>query len=302
MNNELTKYSKDIENRIFTIRGVQVMLDYHLAELYGVETKRINEQVKRNITRFPKSFMFQISELEWNSLQSQIATAYKERGLRSQIATAKRRTLPYVFTDQGVAMLSSVLNSKTAIQISIEIMRAFVAMRKFLNENASVFQRLDRIELKQLENDNKFEKLFTALESRQLIPTQGIFFDGQIFDAYEFASKLVRSARKSIILIDNYIDETTISILSKKGKNVKAILLTKSINKQLKTDIDKANKQYGNFSVKQFTKSHDRFLIIDNKEIYHLGASLKDLGRKWFAFSKMEKESVESILNSLSEI
>ena len=295
------------------------MLDRDLAELYDVLPKRLNEQVKRNIERFPEDFMFQLTSEEWDYIKSQNVISRNSPNvtqsvlsenitLRSQNATLEdnrgkhRKYLPYAFTEQGVAGLSGVLKSEKAAKIHVEIMRAFVAMRKFLTENASIFQRLDKIELKLLENDSKFEKLFSALESRQLTPSQGIFFDGQIFDAYEFASKLVRSAKKSIVLIDNFIDETTISILSKKKTTVKAIILTKSINKQLKIDIEKANQQYGGFSLKQFTKSHDRFLIMDENEIYHLGASLKDLGKKWFAFSKMNKSSVESILNSFGKI
>ena len=185
-------------------------------------------------------------------------------------------------------MLSSVLNSKTAIVISVQIMKAFISMRKFLIENASIFQRLDRIELKQLESDHKFDIIFDAIESKKLTPTQGIFFDGQIFDAYKFVSDLIRSAKKSITLIDNYIDENTISILSKKEKDVKVLLLTKSITREIILDIEKANDQYHSFEIKEFRKSHDRFLIIDDIEIYHIGASLKDLGKKWFAFSKMD--------------
>ncbi len=172
-------------------------------------------------------------------------------------------------------------------------MRAFVSMRKFLIENANIFQRLDRIELKQLESDKKFEILFDAMESKQLVPTQGIFYDGQVFDAYKLVSDIVRSAKQSIVLIDNYIDDNTLTILSKKEKSIKVTLLTKTISKQLSLDIAKANDQYGNFEIKEFSKSHDRFLIIDEIEVYHLGASLKDLGKKWFAFSKMEMPVLE---------
>lgn len=301
MSIEIIISQTQLESRIFNVRGVQVMIDYHLSELYNVETKRINEQVKRNMKRFPESFMFQLSAPEWESLQSQIATTEKVSGLRSQIATSKRRTLPYVFTEQGVAMLSAVLNSDTAVIVSVQIMNAFVKMRHILLENSLINHRLDKMELKQLETDHKFEQVFRALEGNT-IPTQGLFFDGQVFDAYELASKIIRSAKQSIVLIDNYIDETTLTQLKKKKKGVKVLLLTKIINKQLTLDIQKANAQYGNFELKTFTQSHDRFLIIDNKDIYHLGASLKDLGKKWFAFSKMDKNSVSSILNSISKI
>lgn len=301
MSKEVGITQKQIGSRIFTILGKQVMLDFHLAELYNVETKRLNEQVKRNIRRFPLSFMFQLKEAEWETLQSQIATSEEFQDLRSQFATAKRRTLPYVFTEQGVAMLSAVLNSDTAVSMSIQIMEAFVQMRYMLTENSLVFKRLDNIERKQLQTDQKFETVFKALEGNT-IPTQGVFFDGQIFDAYELASRIIRSAKKTIVLIDNHIDENTLTHLVKKQKGTKVVLLTKNINKLLQLDIQKANEQYGNFEVQNFTQSHDRFLIIDGKEVYHLGASLKDLGKKWFAFSKLETKSVEGILNSILEL
>ncbi len=302
MSIELSISQKQLENRIFTIRNVQVMVDFHLAELYNVETKRINEQVKRNIKRFPKNFMFQLSQAEWKNLQSQIATAESLTGLQSQIATAKRRTIPYVFSEQGVAMLSAVLNSETAINVSIQIMDAFVKMRQIILENSLISQRLDKIELKQIQTDQKFEQVFNALARKDKIPNQGVFFDGQVFDAYELVSKIIRSAKKDIVLIDNYIDERTLTHLSKKDKNVNVFLLSKNMGKQQRLDVQKANEQYGNFSIMEFSKSHDRFLIVDGSEIYHLGASLKDLGKKWFAFSKMDKSSVESIVNSIAKI
>ena len=175
-----------IESRIFTVRDLQIMLDYHLAELYDVETKRLNEQVKRNSNRFPERFMFQLSESEWNTLRSQIATAEEENSLQSQTATAKRRTLPYVFTEQGVAMLSAVLNSDTAVNVSVQIIDAFVKMRQVLLGNTFINHRLNQVERKQLETDEKFELVFKALESKDAIPNQGVFFDGQVFDAYEY--------------------------------------------------------------------------------------------------------------------
>jgi len=213
-----------------------------------------------------------------------------------------RRYLPYAFTEQGVAMLSAVLRSDIAVQVSIQIMDAFVAMRKLIASHSGLLQRMEGLERKQLETDHKFERVFKALESKEVIPAQGVFFDGQVFDAYEWTSKIIRSAKSSIILIDNYMDETTLTHLAKKAVGVKVYLLTKTISKPFKLDLQKANKQYGDFEAKAFTHSHDRFLIIDGKEVYHLGASLKDLGKKWFAFSKMETQSVESILNSISEL
>lgn len=268
------------------------MLDKDLAEIYGIPTGRLNEQVKRNADRFPTDFMFQLSKEEWENLKSQNAIS----------SWGGRRKIPLVFTEQGVAGLSGVIKSEIAVKVHVAIMRAFVALRKMVQDNQLIISRLDRIELKQLETDQKFDKVFKALENKDSVPSQGIFFDGQVFDAYELTSRIIRSANSSIVLIDNYINETTLIHLAKKSPNVRAILLTKTISKQLELDIQKANAQYGDFDLKPFDKSHDRFLIIDGKEIYHLGASLKDLGKRWFAFSKLERESVKSILLSVSEL
>jgi hypothetical protein len=238
-----------------------------------------------------------LNEEEWNRLRFQFGTLNDKLG-RGQ----HRKYLPFVFTEQGVAMLSAVLNTERAITISIQIMQAFVAMRNFLHNNASVFQRLDQVELKQLKTDEKLEQIFKALEAGKPEPNQGIFFDGQIFDAYAFVSGIIKKAKKEIILIDNYIDESTLTHLSKKDNPVKVILYTKTISQQLTLDVKKANEQYGGFEIQSFAKSHDRFLIIDGNTVYHIGASLKDLGKKWFAFTKMEKDSVESILNAIGKL
>ncbi len=305
MTNNFLIYTQEIENRIFNIRENHVMLDFHLAELYQVQTKRLNEQVKRNSNRFPLPFMFPLTFEEWEDLKSQIATKESNDNLKSQITTSNwggKRKLPFVFTEQGVAMLSAVLKSETAIIASIKIIDAFVKMRKVLSDNALLFQRLNSIENKQLISEQKIEQVFKALESRYTIPTQGIFFDGQVFDAYVFISKIIRSAQKTIILIDNYIDESTLIHLSKKKKDVKVILLSKNKSKVLDLDVKKANEQYHNFEFISFDKSHDRFLIIDGIEVYHLGASLKDLGKKWFAFSILDKKSILSILNPIMEM
>ncbi|MBU0559499.1 MAG: ORF6N domain-containing protein [Bacteroidetes bacterium] len=281
-----------IQRKIYTIRDNQVMLDSDLANFYGVETRRLNEQVKRNILRFPKEFMFQLTAEEFENLMSQFAISSSEHG--------GRRKLPYVFTEQGVAMLSGVLRSDTAVKMSIQIISAFVAMRKFLATNAGVFQRLDKLEYKLIETDNKFEQVFDALQSKELEPKQGIFFDGQIFDAHKFVSSLIRKAEKSILLIDNYVDETVIDLFTKKKKNVSVTILTAKPNKSLTLDEKKFNAQYPSVTIKEFNKAHDRFLIIDNKDVYHFGASLKDLGKKWFAFSKMDKSALE-LLQKLNE-
>lgn len=292
------------------------MTDCDLAEIYNVPTGRLNEQVKRNPNRFPDDFMFQLTQAEWDNLISQNATS----GLRSQNAILKnenpksqdvnfednrgkhRKYLPYVFTEQGVASLSGVLKSETAAKVHVAIMRAFVAMRKLIQDNQLLYARLNNLEQKQLETDYKFEQVFKALERKDDIPNQGVFFDGQVFDAYELASKIIRSAKQSIVLIDNYINESSLTHLSKKKKDIKVLLLTKNISNPLTLDIQKANEQYSGYTAKVFGQSHDRFLIIDNNEVYHLGASLKDLGKKWFAFSRMDKNSVEGILKVIKDM
>jgi len=295
----LSLRTEDIENKIYTIRGVQVMLDSDLAELYNVEVRALNQAVKRNIERFPENFMFQLTKDEFENLKFHSGIS----NLKSQIVTSSsewggRRTLPYAFTEQGVAMLSGVLKSDTAVKVSIQIMNAFVAMRKFIASNAKIFQRLSAVERKQLEHDKKFEELFDAIQSKDIKPDNGIFFDGQIFDAYKFLSDIVRSAEKSIVLVDNYIDDTVLTLFSKRNKNVQVVIYTREISKQLLLDLNKYNAQYPPIEVKEFKLSHDRFLIIDNKDVYHIGASLKDLGKKWFAFAKLEKDTF-SLLDKL---
>jgi hypothetical protein len=285
-----------IEKKIHTIRGVQVMLDSDLAHLYQTETKYINRAVNRNPNRFPDTFAFQLDDTEWDSLRFQNGTINDKLG-RGQ----HRKYLPWVFSEQGVSMLSAVLNTDTAVQVSVQIMQAFVAMRKFLLNNASVFQRLDQVELKQLKTDERVEQIFKALESGQIQPNQGIFFDGQVFDAYTFAADLIKRAKIEIILIDNYVDETVLTLLSKRNAGVAVTIYTKMPGKALQLDVQKHNAQYPPITLKIFNQSHDRFLIIDGKELYHLGASLKDLGKRWFAFSKMEKNMTGLVLEQLKK-
>ncbi len=288
MNNDIIKQS-EIENKIFTIRGIQVMIDRDLAELYEVETKVLNQAVKRNIERFPIHFRFQLGDQEKNEL---VTNCDRFESLKHS------SVLPYAFTEQGVSMLSAVLRSKTAIQVSIAIINTFVEMRKFMTSNATLFQRLDKVEQKQLEADKHFDRLFSALEAKSLKPAQGIFFEGQIYDAYTLVANIIRSAQKSIILIDNYIDDSVLTLLTKRNKGVDAVLFTKSISKQLRLDLEKHNAQYPEVKIQVFSEAHDRFLIIDDKELIHLGASLKDLGKKWFAFSRMDS-MVTDVLNKL---
>lgn len=314
---------ENIENLIQVIRGKQVILDRDLARLYRVETGRLNEQVKRNIERFPADFMFQLSKEEAESLKSQFATSSDdfprsqfatlndeqenltsqfaissdEKILKSQIAISSwggTRKLPYAFTENGIAMLSSVLRSPIAIATNIQIMRAFTAMRRFIAANAQVFQRLEVIEHTQLslaahqeEADKKFEEIFRRLDDGNVTQKQGIFYDGQIFDAYVFITERVREAKERIVLIDNYIDETVFTILDKRTQGTKAKVYTKNLTPQLSLDLEKHNAQYAPIEVEPFDRSHDRFLCIDDT-VYHIGASLKDLGKKWFAFAKME--------------
>ena len=282
MENKPTISTKEIRNLIYSIRGRQVMLDSDLASLYQVETKNLNKAVKRNIERFPVSFCFQLTEEEVENLRFQIGT--------SSLSYGGRRYLPYVFTEQGVAMASAILRSDIAVKVSVEITEAFVEMRKMLISNASLFHRLDNIELKQLQADQKFEEIFKALESDKLHAEKGIFYNGQVFDAYTFVSDIIRSAKSSITLLDNYVDDTVLTLLGKRNTNVTATIYTKSISNQLRLDLQRYNSQYPSIEVEIFSDAHDRFLIIDSTELYHIGASLKDLGKKWFAFSRMDIE------------
>ena len=272
----------EIRNLIYSINGKQVMLDSNLASLYQVETKNLNKAVKRNIERFPASFCFQLNEEEAEILRFQIGT--------SNLSYGGRRYLPYVFTEQGVAMASAILRSHIAVKVSVEIMEAFVEMRRILISNASLFHRLDKIELKQLEADQKFEEIFKAMESDKLHSEKGIFYDGQVFDAYALVSDIIRTAKSSIILLDNYVDDTVLTLLGKRNNDVSATIYTKNISNQLRLDVQRYNSQYPRIEIEIFSDAHDRFLIIDDTELYHIGASLKDLGKKWFAFSRMDIE------------
>ena len=276
---------EDIKNKIYTIRGIQVILDRDLAELYGVKTTRLREQVKRNIDRFPKDFMFQLTEQEVEFMVSQNAIPSKKH---------LGGSLPYVFTEQGVASISGVLTNKIAIDTNIKIIRAFVNMRKFISNNAQIFQRLDSLENKQYKTDEKIDTILNAIESKEIKPKQGIFYNGQVFDAYKFVADLIREAKESITLIDNYIDDTTLTLFSK-NQDITVTIYTQTISKQLKLDLQKYNSQYKNITLKIFKDSHDRFMIIDNKEVYHIGASLKDLGKKWFAFSRFNIDALSLI-------
>jgi hypothetical protein len=277
---------QNIQSKIYTLRSLQVMLDRDLAELYGVEPKRLNEQVKRNLNRFPEHFRFQLTQIEKDEL---VANCDRFNALKHSTS------FPYAFTEQGVSMLSAVLKSDLAVEVSIKIIDSFVNMRKFIASNALLFQKIDTMEKKLLNHDEKFNQLFNAIESKEIKPKEGIFYDNQIFDAYVFASDLIKSAKSSIVLIDNYIDESVLLLLSKRVDGCKALIYTKTITSQLGLDLKKHNAQYSPIEIKEFASSHDRFLIIDECEIYHIGASLKDLGKKWFAFSKFEVGAIEML-------
>ncbi|MBW7870142.1 MAG: ORF6N domain-containing protein, partial [Flavobacteriia bacterium] len=260
MSKDIILSQKHIEIRIFNIREVQVMIDRDLAEMYQVETRVLNQAVKRNIERFPQQFRFQLSDDEKMEL---VTNCDRFDSLKHS------STNPYAFTEQGVAMLSAVLRSDIAVKVSIQIINAFIEMRKIIANHSGLLQRMEGVERKLLETDHKFEQIFDALENKDMIPSQGVFFDNQVFDAYELASKIIRSAKKQIVLIDNYINESTFTHLSKKKKGAKCIIFTKNPSNRIRLDLAKANEQYGDFEIKEFDKSHDRFLILDEETVYH---------------------------------
>lgn len=286
----------DIQSLIREVRGTQVMLDSDLARLYGVETKRLNEQVKRNIERFPKDFMFQLTAEECS--RSQIATLNTKRGQNIKY-------LPYAFTEQGVSMLSGVLRSPIAIEVNIRIMRAFVAMRHVFANSSQIFNRLETLEHNQLllhqhqsESDQRIEQVLELMEKNSEKPQQGIFFDGQIYDSYTFVSDLIRSAEHRIVLIDNYIDDTVLTMMDKRNEGVGARLYAASISNQLRLDLERHNAQYPRVEIGIYRQAHDRFLIIDDT-IYHIGASIKDLGKKLFAFSVQKVMTATELLTKI---
>ena len=272
---------EDIKNLIYTIRGKQVMIDSDVANIYHCETKYVNRVVKRNIERFPEEFCFQLNEDEFNVLRCQFVTL-NENG-RGQ----HRKYLPYEFTEQGIAMLSALLKSDVAVSVSVNIMKAFIEMRKFLMINGQVFERLTNVEHKLLEHDKKIDEVFNQLQLEENIK-QRIFFDGQIYDAYSLIIDIIKKANKKILIIDNYIDDSVLKMLTKKNNNVEVVILTSDKSNIQKIDIQKFNKEYPVLKVGKTNKFHDRFIIIDNKEMYHLGASIKDLGKKCFGINKIE--------------
>ena len=299
--------NEEIKNLIYTIRGKQVMLDSDVAMLYHYLTKRINEAVKRNKERFPENFCFQLTTEEIENIKmSNEVLNFKSKNNWSQFATSSKsenikhrgkKYLPYVFTEQGIAMLSGLLKNNIAVQVSINIMNAFVEMRKFLIQNGQIFERLTNIEYKLLEHDKKFNEVFNQLQVEENIK-QKIFFEGQIYDAYSLIIDIIKKANKKILIIDNYIDDSILKMLTKKNNNVEVVILTSDKSNIQQIDIQKFNKEYPILKVAKTNKFHDRFIIIDNEEMYHLGASIKDLGKKCFGINKIEDvEIIEKILN-----
>lgn len=284
-----------IENLIHVIRGQQVMIDSDLARLYGVETKRLKEQVRRNINRFPEDFMFELTKEECS--RSQIAALNTGRG-------QNLKYMPFAFTENGIAMLSSVLRSETAIEVNIRIMRAFTSMRSFLMSNAHIFQRLEAVEHHQLlvqkhlsDTDRRIDEILTRLDDKDSEPIEGFFFEGQIFDAYSLISDLIRKAARRIVLIDNYVDDRILKVLTKRGEGVSATIYTDPRHSQITNDLRRHNAQYPRIEVRHCSNVHDRFMIIDDT-VYFIGGSIKDLGKKIVAFSQMH-QNPENILARL---
>jgi len=296
-----TGVADSIRSRILTIRGVQVMLDRDLAELYGVPTKALNQAVKRNSERFPEQFMFQLNKGELENWKSQIVTSNIE--LEQYVKMGVRRA-PFAFTEQGIAMLSAVLKSNTAITVSIRIMDAFVAMRRALATIAPLLSRLEATERRQLKledsqarNEERFKMILDAMQDNDF-PPQKIFYDGQIYDAFEQMKKFVRMAKRELIVIDPYFDDSVLPLIAQKRKGVSVLVVKNPQNRKLHAvDVAKFNAQYANsLTVKDSIRFHDRFLIIDQTTLIHVGASLNYLGKRCFAFSSLDKSNIPDIL------
>ena len=289
----------EIKRRIYVIRGQQVMLDADLALLYHVDTGALNRAAKRNEDRFPEDFRFQITKEEYSNLKCQI-------GISSSNNYGGRRTMPFVYTEQGISMLASVLHSDVAVIVSVKIMRIFVEMRRFISNNQLMFEKISDVELKQLEyqkeTDEKFDKVFQYIDDHAE-SEQKIFFAGQIYDAFSLLTSLVQNAKEKIILIDGYVDVHTLNILAKKNNGVNVEIFTYPSAKLTNDDISNFNAQYPEISVKRTNVFHDRFIILDEKTVYHVGASLKDAGKKCFAISLMEDSDIaKALINRLQNI
>lgn len=297
-NNNVIEYldnNFDIKDLIFTIRGKQVILDSDVARLYHYQTKNINKSMKRNIERFPEDFCFQLNEKELKEMWFQIGTT-------SELKYRSEKYLPYAYTEQGIAMLSGLLKNDIAIQVSINIINAFVEMRKFLNTNGQIFLEISNIKGKLLEHDKKFEEIFNELQHEENVK-QKIFYEGQIWDSYSLIVDIIKKAKNKILIIDNYIDDSVLKMLSKKNKDVEVVILTSNKSNIQNIDIQKFNKEFPTLKVAKTNKFHDRFIIIDNKDLYHCGASIKDLGNKCFGINKIEDLGIiENFINKTQTI
>lgn len=281
MADEKDKANEEIKSLIYSIRGKPVMLDSDVAQLFNYTTKDLNRNVRNNIERFPEYYCFQLTETEYKSLRCKNFTLNKNgRG-------EHRKYLPYVFTEHGITMLAGLLKSKIAVEISIKIVNTFIEMKKILNSSGQIYERLTNVEYKLLEHDKKFDKVFNQLQQENVIK-QKIFFDGQIWDSYQLIVNIIKRANRKILIIDNYIDDSVFEMLTKKKKNVYVSILTSNNTNILELDIKKFNKEFPKLVIAKTCKIHDRFIIIDDKELYHIGASLKDLGKKCFAINKIE--------------
>ena len=289
MNEELAiDTNEEIKNLIYTVRGKQVMLDSDIAMLFKTETRAINQAVKRNMARFPENFGFQLTDKEFLQLRSQTVI------FNSKINNGNvlRKYNPYVFTEQGIIMLSGILRSDVAIEISVRIVEVFVEMRKFLRSNGQIFERLTALEYKQLEHNKKIDIIFDQLQQKQ-IENQRVFFEGQIYDAYSLIIDIIERASRKIVIIDNYADKSILDMLTKKKKDVEAVIITSTKNNKIQNlDIKKFNEEYPTLKIAKIDKFHDRFIILDNKELYHCGASLKDLGKKCFGINKIDDDEI----------
>lgn len=276
---------EEIQGMIYTIRGKQVMLDSDVANLYHVETRIINQALKRNTKRFPESFCFQLTEIEMENMRSQNVIASKRNS----------RYLPYAFTEHGIIIISNLLQSEIAIETSVKIVEAFVKMKNFLKQNGHIFERLTSVEYKLIEHDKKIDLVFDKLQEKK-IESQRIFFDGQIYDAYNLIIEIIKMAENKITIIDNYVDDSILEMLSKKKDNVEVVILTSNKSNIKNIDIQKFNKQYPTLKLAKTDRFHDRFIILDEKEMYHLGASIKDLGKKCFGINKIESGTIIELL------
>ena len=293
-----------LKNKIYVIRGLQVMLDYDLAELYGYEVRSLNQQVKRNLSRFPDDFMFQLTKDEIEFVKSQNVISPDSTFFSGQ--EGGRRKAPYAFTEQGIYMLATVLKGELAERQSIFIMRAFREMRHFISNNALLFEKVSHIELKQLEyqksTDERFDKVFQYIEDHEEAE-QKVFFDGQIYDAFRLLTSIIQKAKKEIILIDGYVDVDTLNILAKKNTGVAVRVYTYASTRLTNTDAATVNAQYPTLTVKKSQVFHDRFLILDSTMVYHIGASLKDAGKKCFGLSKWDDQGlITDLLNRLKNV